>query len=251
MKRFLRVPIFTPNMMIYGDTGRHELWINSTLRSIKYWLKILRMDENRYVRKVYNMMLHDDCCDNWAGKIKKVFFRFDFIDIWESQQIGNQNLFLKTLKERMINVSDTNWLNTLYGSDRYSLYRTFKQVRYKEPYLDFVDNSMNRKLLSCFRMGVSNILSHRTRFNTHVQIVCPLCIECEEDDVHFLLQCPVYYDLRLKYLFDRGNTPPNLNLFQLIMQCDEEMSIKKLSLYLYYAFKRRNVNIDEGNIVNI
>ena len=34
----LSAPIFTPNVMIYGNTGRNELWINAILRSKKYWL---------------------------------------------------------------------------------------------------------------------------------------------------------------------------------------------------------------------
>ena len=37
--------------------------------------------------------------------------------------------------------------------------------------------------------------------------VCPFCIEEEGDELHFLSQCPVYDDLRIKYLhpFDRRN----------------------------------------------
>ena len=73
MKKCLRVPIYTPNVMIYGDTGRYELWINATLRSIKYRLKILKMIDSRNVRKVYNMMRQGDSPDNWAGKNKKYY----------------------------------------------------------------------------------------------------------------------------------------------------------------------------------
>ena len=51
MKKCLRVPIFTPNVMIYGDTGRYELWINAILSSIKYWV-------NPLTAKLFNFNFH-------------------------------------------------------------------------------------------------------------------------------------------------------------------------------------------------
>ena len=90
MKTCLRVPIFTPNVMIYGDTGRYKLWINAILRSIKYWLKIFKMSESRYVRKVYDMMRHDDTPDNWAWKIKEVLYRYNCV----GYIYGNHNMLL-------------------------------------------------------------------------------------------------------------------------------------------------------------
>ena len=52
LKRFLKVPFITPNALVYGDTGRHELYIRRTICSIRYWLKILKMNDSRYVKKV-------------------------------------------------------------------------------------------------------------------------------------------------------------------------------------------------------
>ena len=63
----------------HHESGRNELWINAILRSIKYWLKIIKMNKSRYVRKVYNMMRHDDSPDNWAGKIKEVLYRYNCV----------------------------------------------------------------------------------------------------------------------------------------------------------------------------
>ena len=59
LKKMLQVPIFTPNVMVYGDSGRYVLRINAVLRSIKYWIRISNMKDSRNVRKVYNMMRYD------------------------------------------------------------------------------------------------------------------------------------------------------------------------------------------------
>ena len=60
------------------------------------------------------------------------------------------------------------------------------------------------------RMGVSLIMTHKQRFIQDSDTVCPMCMEEEEDEIHFILHCPVFHDLRQKYLapFD---SPPNLN----------------------------------------
>ena len=42
-KRLLCVSNKTPNHMVYGDTGRYPLYIESTLSSLRYWLKLRRM----------------------------------------------------------------------------------------------------------------------------------------------------------------------------------------------------------------
>ena len=73
LKRFLNVPFITPNALVYGDTGRHKLYIRSTICSIRYWLKILKMNDSRYVKKVYNMMLNRSTANSWTNQIKYYF----------------------------------------------------------------------------------------------------------------------------------------------------------------------------------
>ena len=83
LKKMLQVPIFTPNVMVYGDSGRYELRIHAVLCSIKYWIRILNMKDSRNVRKVYNMMRYDGNHQNWCGKIKELIIYFNFEDVWD------------------------------------------------------------------------------------------------------------------------------------------------------------------------
>ena len=39
-KRFLNVSSRSPNNLVYGETGRYPLIVNSTIRALKYWLKL-------------------------------------------------------------------------------------------------------------------------------------------------------------------------------------------------------------------
>ena len=110
----------------------------------------------------------------------------------------------------MITVSNTKWLNIWYGSDKYNICRMFKRIRYKDPSLNVIDSNINRKTLTFLRIEVSSILINRSRFinNAH-QSTCPLCNKYEENEIHLLLHCPVYYDLRQKYLCVLENVSPN------------------------------------------
>ena len=60
-------------------------------------------------------------------------------------------------------------------------------------------------------------MTNKLRFVQDSVTVCPMCTEEEDYEIHFILHCPVYHDLRLKYLapFD---SPPNVNTFQFLLR---------------------------------
>ena len=138
----------------------------------------------------------------------------------------------------MIEESDNYWLINLNSSNRYSVYKLYKQFRYKENYLNVISSGISRRVASRFRMGVSLIMTHKLRFILDSDTVCPKCMEEEKDEIHFILHCPVYHDLRIKYLapFDSS---PNVNTFQLLLRSVDESLRKSLCTYLNQAFKRR------------
>ena len=89
LKSFLNVTYRTPNLMIYGDTGRFPMYIQATIRSVKYWLRLLKMENRRYPRKVYQMMLgsHNS---TWAGEIRDILFDYDFHYVWADQSVQEE-----------------------------------------------------------------------------------------------------------------------------------------------------------------
>ena len=51
-KRYMCVGLRACNAVVLGDCGRFPIWIESTKRYIKYWMKILNMFDSRSVRNV-------------------------------------------------------------------------------------------------------------------------------------------------------------------------------------------------------
>ena len=79
-KRFLGVPQKTPNKMVYGELGRYPLFVNSTLLGLKYWLRVLKMEDSRVPKQAYKMMISMDESGQkwWITEVKNVLSRNRF-----------------------------------------------------------------------------------------------------------------------------------------------------------------------------
>ena len=55
--------------------------------------------------------------------------------------------------------------------------------------------------LAQFRMGVSRINTHKYRHSNKLpeEVNCPVCENTPESEIHFLLHCPIYRNLRTRY----------------------------------------------------
>ena len=239
MKRYLNVSSRTPNTVIYGELGRYPLYINARIRSVRYWLKLLRMSSTRYPRKVYKMLLNRVYVkDNWVTKLKDTLLKYGFGTQWSQQIVQNDRAFLQDLRTKMIDEFNVEWSTKLLRSPRFSVYALFKQERCLERYLNVVTLRSFRDVLVKFRVGISDIFRHKYRYNNAYTLVCPCCTEADEDEIHVLLQCPVYDDLRTKYL-GKFKDPPNLDTFKKLLSSVDDNHIKQLTCLLYHIMKRR------------
>ena len=79
-----------------------------------------------------------------------------------------------------------------------------------------------------FRFGVSDIKVHISRFKVYDvdDLKCPLCLSAVDNEVHFVLCCPAFDDLRYepKYF----NNPCELRL-PLLLATQNERALKNLA----------------------
>ena len=241
LKQYLNVSPRTPNTVVYGETGRYPLCINAVIKSVKYWLKILKMEEHRFPRMVYKMMLKNiDEYDNWASKVKQTLVSNNLSNIWSAQEVGNEREFLRLLRERLVEAFTRRWLHDLYKSSRFMLYREVKHTFGVERYLFVLDRRVFRDCMVRFRLGISDLFIHKMRYYTdNFDPLCPNCREEDEDERHFLLYCPALRDLQSKYLipYVKGIS---VDPFVHLLSSDETPVIRAVATYLYHAFKRRD-----------
>ena len=96
--------IRTPKKMIYGELGRYPPFVNSSVRCLKYWFRLLEMDHSRLPRQAYKILFIMDnngkTC--WASEIRNILSKCGFHFVWLQQGVGNVNAFLKIFKQRLI-----------------------------------------------------------------------------------------------------------------------------------------------------
>ena len=92
LKRYLGVDRRTPNDLVYGEVGMFPIQINASVRCIKYWLKLTRMNVHRLPLRAYKLLLNLDQRGktNWVTNVRKTlsvngFFNFMFgiIRVWD------------------------------------------------------------------------------------------------------------------------------------------------------------------------
>ena len=128
-------------------------------------------------------------------------------------------------------------------SDRFSLYRQFKTLACVEPYIMLNLNRYIRYTLTRFRFGVSDIKVDRSRFKLDNvdEVKCPLCLSTVENEVYFVLCCPVYEDFRYEFIESKYFNNQCEFRLALLLATQNERALKNLALFLYKAFSRKTI----------
>ena len=97
------------------------------------------------------------------------------------------------------------WTADIMAKERYGTYRCFKKIFEAERYLSDIDIFCFRVALAQLRLGVLQINSNMYRYSdcptNSNRVVCPYVVENAD---HFLLVCPLYTDLRNRFLVQKG-----------------------------------------------
>ena len=101
-KKLLGVRQQTHNNYVYRELGRTSLTIGRVINVIKYWLKVVQLDDIKYG---YNVMCRDLAIvpnsASLANSVRHLLQSIGFNNVWMNQGVGNVNLFIRILKERL------------------------------------------------------------------------------------------------------------------------------------------------------
>lgn len=242
-KRFLGVPLKTHNKMVYSELGRYPLYINSSVKSIKYWFKILHMEPHRLPKQAYSMLLSLDGNGkrNWVTCIRELLISLGFEYVWRDQGVLNSGGFLKALRQRMIDKFTQEWSIVVRNKDRYASYSDITRTFGKAAYIDFMDIYCFRVAFSQIRLGVLPINNNMNRYGNNMNdSMCPFCFGQAEDERHFLVICPVYNHLRMRFF----NNVDYHDVSEMLDGNDVLVS-RNVSKYVFHAMKFRKQVLDE------
>ena len=104
-QRLLGVKKTTQNNFIYGELGRINFLTSWFFIILKYWLKIVNTEENKYIKCIYKTMLSDIEISgrktNWVLLVKKLLASLGLYEVWLQQNVGDMGIFLLVVKQRI------------------------------------------------------------------------------------------------------------------------------------------------------
>ena len=246
-KKLLGVRMQTQNNFIYGELGRTSIKCKRVLGVIKYWLKIIQLDNIKYVRIVYDALYRQIVTKpnkkSWVTSVRDLLQSLGFNDVWLFQGVGHISIFLSSVKQRINDVFVQNWYSELQDSTRARSYILFAEFKLQK-YLKCINIEKFRIALSRLRMSSHRLENEKGRW--HKPTAIPLndrkCKHCNilEDEFHFILECPLYQELRKIYVKMYFWKRPNIPKFISLINSENEMEIRNLSIYIFKAFEKRN-----------
>ena len=246
-KRFLCVGQKSCNAAVLAECGRIPVFVDSQVRCVKFWLRLLELPEHRYVKKCYLMLKHVDNNNklNWVSQIRKLLTVNGFGYVWEMQSVVNKNLFISQFKQRLIDQYLQEWHNVINEMSRLCLYRTIKSSYAVDMYISVLNIRKFRHSYCSLKIGSLDLEIQRGRYNNvpRDQRLCKLCHNEVEDEYHFLLKCPLYDELRAKYIPSKYCVNPNLHKFVLLMSCRNSNIILSTATFIYMAHLKRKVTL--------
>ena len=113
------------------------------------------------------------------------------------------------------------WYSSINNSSRLQTYSIFKHTFHFETYLDHIIDNKLRIALTKLRLSshTLNIESGRHFKIDKKDRVCTNCnLHSIENEYHFILVCPKYRELRLKYFKHYYYSWPNIRKFENLME---------------------------------
>ena len=253
-KFILRVPQNCSNLAVYAELGSPKLSIDASIRVFKYFQRIKSNQLSDLVSKAYSISndLANQGYNCWLHTVrqhlKNLGYNPDFITPSTEElqtRLRDQHL------QQTVNAINADHGPTKIGKNKLRYYRLMK-VNYTslEKYLIIIQNPAIRRALTKFRISNHQLSIELGRFKRPPQPVseriCPMChLGVVEDEIHFLLICPLYNNLRepllkLASTFNRSFAfLTTINKFTYIMSNENTSMINVLANYIYKSMTLR------------
>ena len=200
-KTILGIKKTTQNDFVYGELGRVSCRTQRLYNTIKYWAKILTSNDNKYVKRIYNL-LKDDLelmpnKINWCSLLRDLLSSLGLYEVWFSQTIGNTDIFLALVKQRLNDHFVQNWSERLNNSSRALFYRSIAEFKFQS-YLKVIQIDKYRNVLTRLRVSSHKLCIETGRWvRNRLELDQRKCLRCNilEDEYHFVLEIITYLNI--------------------------------------------------------
>ena len=210
-KQILGVQKQTTNCGVLLEIGRIPLHIWAAKFAIKNWERIRLGSGNEILLEAYK---EGAVC--WDLSIKSLLETNGMLNFYVDNPVCEYPFVFKKVYERLYdNFHATSFGEIQKNSSKLRTYSIFKTVKGREKYLSEIRNISIRQQVTKFRLSNHKLAIETGRHEgvERDERVCPFCPNEVEDEVHFLLKCPILKHLRDEYLEPLTCTVPGFEFF--------------------------------------
>ena len=199
MRCILQVKLTTSNISIVGESGQIPPSVSCHIKNICYVHRLQNITTNNLVSDMYMelLKLHECGFNTWVSKALNLVQEYG-INI----NMGSTTCFNRYCKSHIYNHFKISWKDEKQNIDKKPIlrnYKTFKSEFGMEPYLHLMSDFRYRNALTRLRTSSHTSDIERGRYTTPKTPVCDRrCRTCDvtEDEMHFLLNCVEYGNVR-------------------------------------------------------
>ena len=250
LKSVLGVKKSVPNAFIYSELETFPLNIVRKTRIVKFWLKILKLENSNPVKVVYKMLCQhtddDDSIVNWASLLKNMLDKAGFGYVWLQQYVENESKFVSEFTKRTQDM----FLQTCHGNiDKVSdnrLYKCLHSPSEGSRYLSEIKHKYIRTAISKLRLGSHNFLIERGKWQCpKLDVSSRKCEICHviEDEYHIMLECKRFVDLRNRYLPKLIIRRPSMYTFLNFLNTVEGKNLQSFGIFCYKVLTEYNNSV--------
>ena len=99
LKRTLHSPQSTPNAITFLETGVMPIEFEIHKRQLNYLHKVLTLDNDDPVKRMYNELLKYPCAQNWSNEIKTLRCKYNLLETDEEIESLNKGRWKRKVKK--------------------------------------------------------------------------------------------------------------------------------------------------------
>ena len=237
---YLGVNNYSPKHAFKGDVGWVDDRVRRQIEMLRYWNRIVNMDNSRIEKKVF-MMDKTICNKNWCAEIFSILSNLRLIDVFHNNSLVN----IKDAERQLMELYKDNWEHQIQIIPKLRTYVQFKEQYECESYVYKVKERAHLSILAQFRFGILPLAVETGRYND-IPIEYRLCEFCSynvlEDETHFMFYCSFYDDLRSILLLKIIEKCPEFYFLSLEEKYKLLMSndfVKYTAQFLFDSYQRR------------
>lgn len=203
-KLYLGVNKRSPNVATRNELGRLPLKLQISMNILKYWIHLEKLQKNSIANLclgISNRLAEENkqclvskvntLCDN--NNINKTIINVD-----------NPFCEMRKIQNSISTSLNVHQLNLINLNKKLKFYSMFKFDTKQSEFLNHIKNPLHKRTASKFRIGNHSLKIETGRFTIpkipENMRTCPHCLTPVEDEIHFLLRCSLYNDLRITLL---------------------------------------------------